>query len=326
MDYSQILATLQKGQYAPVYFFDGEEPYYMDQLTAFITENALSESERDFNLNLFFGQDADVGNIISAVRQYPVMAERQVVIIKEAQALKNIEELLPIIEKPVATTVLVVNYRGKNIDKRKAFGKSVQKHSVYLNSPLIREDRVDQWIESFCSEKGYKIEKKAAQMLAEYLGNDLGKIINSINKLVILAGENGKITADLVSKSTGVSKDYNFFELQNAISARDELKAHKIIRYFSENPSKHSIVPLMYVLYGCFSKALKHRVSGAKRSLSGRRFVPDYELAAANYTPRQMVAIIEVFRDIDVRSKGVDNRSTGQEELMKELLIRIFRS
>ena len=239
----QILDSIKKGDVKPVYFLTGDEPFYIDGISNYIEENLLDDNEKEFNQTVYYGRDVKVEDIISTAKRYPMMAERQVVIIKEAQDLaRTIEDLLPYVENPQPTTVLVLCYKYKKLDKRKKLSKEIIKSGVYFESKKLYENQVPEWIRKVVSKRGYTITPKAAQMLVEFIGNDLSKVNNELEKLQLIIKQGDSITPTLVEENIGISKDYNNFELQNAISRRDVKKAFGIIQYFGNNPKNHPLV------------------------------------------------------------------------------------
>jgi len=255
MKYEQILAELKNRHYGQVYFLMGEEPYFIDVLTETIAENVLNESERTFNQLVIYGKDTDVNTIITAARRFPMMAQYQVVIVREAQQIKKIEELQHYVSQPLASTILVINYKYKKIDKRSRFYKLLVDKAVVFESDKLYEDKVPAWITGWLQQKGILIEPKASVMLVDYLGNDIGKIVNELDKLLLILPRGSKlITALLVEQNIGISKEYNTFELNKAIVAREILKANRIVSFFSKNPKNNPMVLSLSSLFYFFSK------------------------------------------------------------------------
>ena len=249
MTYEQILANIKSKKYSPVYFFAGEETYYIDLLSDCIETSVLDEAEKGFNQSVLYGRDVEIGALISAAKQFPMMSDNTVIIVKEAQDLKKIEELKQYVDQPLASTILVLCYRGKKIDKRKGLYKSLQKNGVYFESSKLYENKIPEWIKSYLSKKDYKIGNKASAMLTEFLGTDLTKIAGELNKLTILAPKGTEISAKLIEENIGISKDYNNFELQSALMKKDVLKANRIIKYFESNPKNNPIVVNTNILF-----------------------------------------------------------------------------
>ena len=326
----QIITDIKEGTIAPIYFLMGEEPYYIDGITQFIENNLLTEEEKGFNQMILYGRDVTVEDIVSNAKRYPMMAERQVVIVKEAQDLtRTIDDLFSYAENPQPTTVLVICYKYKTLDKRKKLTKLLKQKGVLFESKKMYENQVPDWIRRVMKGKGYTITHKAAQMLTEFLGNDLSKVNNELEKLQLIIKPEEQITPELVEENIGISKDFNNFELQNAIGAKDVKKAFGIVQYFAHNPKSHPLVITIALLYSFFSKLLKYH-SLTDKSLAASAlgvspyFVRDYQTAARNFPMKRISAIITSIREVDMKSKGVGAAGLPQGELLKELLIKIF--
>lgn len=332
MDYKTILNDLKNKVYHPIYFLSGEEPYYIDLISDYIEKNVLDEAEKEFNQQVIYGKDADVATIISSAKRYPMMANHNVVIVKEAQHLeKQLNQLERYLEQPTKSTILVFCYKYKKLDGRKAFTKKIDKASVYFESPVIYENQIPQWIEQYLKEKKYPIEPKASLLIAQFLGADLSKVSNELEKLIINIPEGNTITAADVEKNIGISKDYNLFELNKAIGEKNIKKANEIINHFAKNEKDHPIQASIAILYSYFTSILKYHYTKDKSQNNlaavlriNRFFVKDYEVAAKNYSIRKAVNVIEYLRDYDLKSKGVGNISTSGGELMKELVFKIL--
>ncbi|MEZ4796148.1 MAG: DNA polymerase III subunit delta [Flavobacteriaceae bacterium] len=328
----QLVTDIKNGSLKPIYFLMGEEPYYIDKISDFIEDNVLTEEEKGFNQMVLYGRDISVEDIVSNAKRYPMMAERQVVIVKEAQDLsKTIEKLVSYAENPQPTTVLVINYKYKKIDKRKALYKSLQKNSVVFESKKLYENQVAEWIRRTLSPKGYTISPKAAQMLVEFLGTDLSKINNELEKLQLIIKKETQITPELIEENIGISKDYNNFELQKAIGNKDHVKAYKIVNYFAENPKDNPMVVTVSLLFSFFSQLLQlhglHDKSPRAVASSLRvnpYFVNDYLTAARNYPMKKVSSVIATLREFDVKSKGVGANAIPQGDLLKELIVKIL--
>jgi DNA polymerase III, delta subunit len=333
MEFDQILSDLKSKVYKPVYFLMGEESYFIDEISDFITKEVLTDDEKVFNQVILYGKDIDAVAIIDASRRFPMMARYQVVIVKEAQNIRNIEELIHYVEKPLKSTILVVNYKYKTLDKRKKLYSSIEKNGgVVLSSDKIYEDKVPGWISKYLTQRGYAIAPEAAAMIAEFLGNDLSKVVNELNKLLITMPANSKkITADMVEKNIGISKEFNNFELQKSLVARDVLKSNRIIDYFEKNPKDNPMVLTISSLFSFFTKVftyhfLKDKSKGAVASALkiNPYFVSEYELAAKRYGPPKLVEIISLLREYDLKSKGIGNSSATDGDLLKEMIFRIL--
>lgn len=332
VSYDDILSDLKKRIYKPVYFLAGEEPYYIDLISDYIEENVLPATERDFNQTIVYAEDTSVPAIIDAARKFPMMASHQVIIVKEAQNLKKIDDLLLYAEKPLNSTILVLCHKYKPLDKRFKLYKVLDSGGQYFESKKLRDYEVPGWIERYLMTRGIKAEPAAGAMLTEYLGTDLHKIVNELNKLLILLPK-GKplITAELIEKNIGISKEYNNFELQKAIGDKDALKANRIIRYFADNPNENPIVVTISSLFSQFSKLLiyqsltdKSRNNAASVLKINPYFVKDYEDWSRKYNLARSIYIISLLRTYDLRSKGFGDAGTDQGDLLKELVYKII--
>jgi len=325
-----ILNDIKAGTIKPIYFLMGEEAYYIDGISKYIEDVVLSEEEKGFNQMVLYGLDVTIDDIVSHAKRYPMMAERQVIIVKEAQDLsRTIENLVKYAENPQPTTVLVFCYKYKTLDKRKKLAKAISKTGVVFESKKLYENQVPDWIKRVLASRGYTITPKAAQMLVEFLGNDLGKVNNELEKLQLIIKQGEQITPQLIEENIGISKDFNNFELQNAIGEKDIRKAFSIIQYFSQNPKNNPMVMTVALLYSFFSKLLKYHAltnKGEAAKVLGVNpyFIKDYQLAARNYSMKKISAIISDIREIDMKSKGVGAANLSQGDLLKELLVKIF--
>jgi len=325
-----IVNSIKQGDIKSVYFLMGEEAYYIDAISDFIEASVLTEEEKGFNQMVLYGRDVSIEDIVSHAKRYPMMAEKQVIIVKEAQDLsRTIENLVGYVENPQPTTVLVFCYKYKSLDKRKKLSKTIAKHGVIFESTKLYENQVPDWIRRVLAGRGYTITPKAAQMLVEFLGNDLGKVNNELEKLQLIIKPGEQITPQLIEENIGISKDFNNFELQNAIGEKDIKKAFAIVQYFAHNPNNHPLVMTIALLYSFFSKLLKYHAltnkGDAARVLGvSPYFIKDYQLAARNYPMKKVSGIISSIRDIDMKSKGVGAANVSQGDLLKELLVKIF--
>jgi DNA polymerase-3 subunit delta len=329
---AKIVNEIKAGNIKPIYFFMGEEPYYIDRLTEYIEGNILSEEEKGFNQMVLYGKDVSIEDVISNAKRYPMMAERQVVIVKEAQELsRTIEKLESYADNPQPTTVLVFAYKYKTLDKRKKVTKLLEKKGVVYESKKMYDNQVGEWIKRVLSGKNYNIEPKAAAMLVEFLGNDLSKISNELDKLTIILPAGSTITPKIIEDNIGISKDYNVFEFRKAIGERDQLKAYKIADYFAQNPKDNPLVMTTGLVFGFFSQlllyhGLKDKSPGnvAKTLKVNPYFVKDYDIALRNYPMKKVSGIVGTLRDIDIKSKGVGANAIPQGDLLKEMLVKIF--
>lgn len=331
-DVLKIVNDIKKGNIKPIYFLMGEEAYYIDRLSSFIEENVLSEEEKGFNQTVLYGRDVSMEDIIATSKRYPMMAERQVVIVKEAQDLsRTIEKIENYAENPMPTTVLVFCYKYKTLDKRKKYTKLIEKNGLIYESKKLYDNQVGDWIKRVLSGKNYTIEPKANAMLVEFLGTDLGKINNELEKLQIILPQGSTITAKHIEENIGFSKDFNVFELRKAIGERKEFKAYQIAQYFADNPKDNPIVMTTALVFAFFVNLLQYhglKDRSAKNVASALSinpyFVKDYESAHRNYPMKKVSKIVGTLRDIDVKSKGVGANSLPQGDLLKEMLIGIF--
>jgi len=328
----QLVTDIKNGIIKPIYFLMGEEPYYIDKITDYIEHNILSDEEKGFNQMVLYGRDVTIDDIVGNAKRYPMMAERQVVIVKEAQDLsRTIEKLVNYAENPQPTTVLVVNYKYKKIDKRKALYKTIKKIGVVYESKKLYENQVDEWIRRVLSPKDYSITPKASQMLVEFLGTDLSKINNELEKLQIILPKGSQITPELIEENIGISKDYNNFELRKAVGNKDVFKAQQIVKYFGDNQRSNPMVVTVSLLFSFFSQLLQYHGLNDKSSRSvasalriNPYFVNEYIVAARNYPMKKVSQVISTLREFDVKSKGVGANAVPQDDLLKELLVRIM--
>ncbi len=326
-----IVSDIKNGNIKPIYFLMGDEPYYIDKISDYIEKNILDEAEKGFNQQVMYGRDSTIEDIVSAAKRYPMMAERQVLIVKEAQDLsKNIEKLVSYAENPQPTTVLVLNYKYKKLDKRKKLHKAIAKFGLIYESKKLYENQVSDWIRRVLSGKKYQIEPKASQMLVEFLGTDLSKISNELDKLMIILPKDTVINDKHIEDNIGISKDFNNFELRKAVGEKNILKANRIINYFSENPKNNPTVMTISLLNNFFTQLLlfhglqdKSKSSVAKALGVNPYFVDEYFLAGRNYPMRKVAQVISFLRDADVKSKGVGANQT-QEDILKELLFKVL--
>ncbi|QLG46885.1 DNA polymerase III subunit delta [Costertonia aggregata] len=328
----QIVLDIKKGLIKPVYFLMGEESYYIDKIAGFIEKSVLSEEERGFNQVVLYGKDVTIDDIVANAKRYPMMAERQVVIVKEAQHLsRTIDNLSSYVDNPQPTTVLVICYKYNKLDKRKKLYKSVQANGVLFESKKLYENQVSDWIRKNLQGKGYSISHKAAILLVEFLGTDLNRINNELEKLQLVLPKETEITPVLIEEHIGISKDYNNFELKKAIGERNITKATRIITYFSQNPKDNPFVVTITLLHTFFTQLLKYHGlndHSPKSVASALRinpyFVGEFQTAAKNYPMKKVSGIVSHLREMDVKGKGVGATNISQADLLKELLVKIL--
>ena len=328
----KIVNDIKSGNSKPIYFLMGEESYFIDKLADYIEENLLSEDEKGFNQTVLYGRDVTIEDIVSTAKRYPMMAERQVVIVKEAQDLsRTIDKLESYVENPMMSTVLVFCYKYKTLDKRKKMTKSIDKIGVVFESKKLYENQVGDWIKRVLSGKNYTIEPKANAMLVEFLGADLSKINNELEKLQIILPKGSMITPKHIEENIGFSKDFNNFELLNALGSRNQLKAYQIVQYFSDNQKANPLVVTTSTVFGFFVKILKYHGLKDKNpknvaSVLGVSpyFLKDYDLALKNYPMRKVSQIVTTLRELDIKSKGVGANALSTSDLLREMLFKVF--
>lgn len=328
----QLIADIREGTIRPIYFLMGEEPYFIDRIAEYIADHVLNEEEKGFNQTVVYGKEVSLQDIVATARRYPMMAERQVVIVKEAQHLsRSIEDLSSYAENPQLSTVLVICFKYKKLDKRKKLHKALRTHAVVFESRKLYENQVAEWIRGFLKTRGCAIAPKAAQLLVENLGTDLSRIHNELDKLLLILPPGSDIGAGDIEQHIGISKDYNNFELKKAIGEGDRKKAARIIRYFSENPKENPFVVTITLLHSFFSQLLQyHGLSDhSPRNVAGALhispyFVSEYQTAARNYPMKRVSRVISDLRELDLKGKGVGSNNMSQSDLLKELLVKIM--
>ncbi|WP_298475777.1 DNA polymerase III subunit delta [uncultured Maribacter sp.] len=328
----QIVSDIKEGNIKPIYFLFGEEPYYIDRISEYIEKNVLTEEERGFNQMVLYGKDVSVEDIVSNAKRYPMMAQYQVVVIKEAQHLsRSIEQLVSYVKNPQNTTVLVVCYKYKKLDKRKNLYKEIKKQGVIFESKKLYENQVSDWLRKVLRSSGYSISHKAAILLVDYLGTDLSKISNELEKLKLALPKNTEITPVHIEEHIGISKDYNNFELKKAIGERNVLKATRIINYFAQNPKDNPFILTITLLNSFFTQLLQYhglKDHSPKNVASKLRinpyFVGEFQTAAKNYPMRKVSQIVSHLREMDLKGKGVGANAASPSDLLKELLVKII--
>ena len=331
--YESIMSELKGGTYRPVYYLMGEEGYFTDRITDYIIENALNEVERDFNLTVFYGLETDMDAVVTAARRFPMMAERQVVVVKEAQMIKNTDALLYYLQMPQPTTVLVFAHKNGSLDKRKKVATELDKCGVVLDSKRMRDDQLPQFINSYLKEKGLVADAKSVLMIRESIGSDLARIAGEIDKLSIALPQGVNVVSpELVEEHIGISKEYNNFELQNAIVNKDVYKANKIINYFAANSKKNPIQMTLALLFSFFSNLMMSYYAPDRSERGVAEFlglksawcVGDYIKAMKNYKAMHVMEVLHLIRLADARSKGAEGSQVSDGEIMRELLFRIM--
>ncbi|MGI4020005.1 MAG: DNA polymerase III subunit delta [Janthinobacterium lividum] len=339
MTAADILKDLKNRKLKPLYLLHGEEPFFIDEISNYIEHNLLSEAERGFNQTVFYGKDTDPMAVLNAAKRYPMMADHQVVLVKEAQDMKwgsdddskkHINPFLAYLENPLQSTILVFCYKYARFDKRKKTYKAIEKKGLIFESAPLYENKIPAFIEQLVAAKNYKIQPQASALLAEYLGNDLSKVANELEKLMLNVAAGQEITTQHIQDNIGISKEYNVFELQTALSKKDVLKANRIINYFEANPKANPFVLLLGTLNNYFTKVLRYQYVADKSPQNLAKelgvspfFVKDFEQAGRNFNFGKTMQVISLLREYDVKSKGV-NSTANHGELMKELIFKIL--
>jgi len=333
----KVLADLKSGNFEPVYFLQGDEPFFIDKISDFIENNAIGEAERGFNQTIIYGKDASMADILTNARRFPMMSEKQLVLVKEAQNIPDINNeggqklLINYLEHPVPSTILVFAHKHKNVDGRRPLAKALKAKTVFVESKKLKEYKLPAWISEYIKGLGYGIDDQTAYMLAEYVGTNLERLTNEIGKVIISLPKGGQITQEIVHKNIGISKEYNVFEFQKSIAFRDVLKANKIANYYAANPKANPIIPTIGFLFSYFSKLLL--LHGAKdksdRNLVSVMAVPpfalkDYKVAANNYSVVKVISNIGFLKKADLQSKGVNSGSISEGDILRELVFNLI--
>lgn len=332
-----VLKDLKNQKYAPVYFLHGEESYYIDFISDFIEQNALQEFEKGFNQIILYGKDVKMGQIVNNARRFPMMADRQVIIVKEFQDLPDLRSeeahkiLQKYVENPLPTTILVLAHKHKLFDKRKTLYKTLEKNACVIETKKLYDNEIPKWIEKYIQEKGLSISPVATALLTEYVGNDLTRLAKEINKLTLSLAGSKNIDEQAVKQFVGQSREYSVFDLQKTLIEKDVLKANKIIHIFAQNPKDNPIIPIITILFQFFAKVLLVHQSSQKTSehltkLLGINpfFVKDYQKAAQNYPLNKTIQCIHLLRHADLQSKGIEAGSMQEADILKELIFKIL--
>ena len=329
MTVDAIIKDISNKKLAPVYFFYGKESYYIDKLTQYCEQHILDETGKSFNQSVMYGKDVDAKRIMDELAQFPMMSTHRVIILKEAQDMKTIGDLLPIIEKPIPHGVLVISYKAEKVDKRSKFGKIITSQSITFESKPLYDNQLPAWIKDYASSIQLKIDIQVAQVLAEYLGNDLQKIANEVDKLKLNANAtSSQITMEHIQEQIGISKEFNVFELQKSLGEKDLMKCNIIVRYFANNPKASPIQMTVASLFNYFVKILIAQQNFSKSDgelmkilgVGSPFFIKEYKLAARNFTAQKLRSIIEHLRIVDLQSKGVGNKNLDDGALLTELV------
>lgn len=328
-----ILKELRAKQYRPIYYLMGEEPYYIDVIADYIADHVLTETEKDFNLTVIYGGDVDSVSVINAAKRYPMMSEYQVVIVKEAQAIRNMEELSFYLQHPLNSTILVICHKHGVLDRRKKLAAAIEKCGILFESKKIKDSQLPAFINGYMKRKGVDMDPKATAMIAEFVGTDLHRLTGELDKLIITLGKGrGRVSPELVERNIGISKDYNNFELRSALVEKDILKANKIVRYFEENPKTNPIQMTLSLLFGFFSNLMLAYYAPEKSEQGVADFLElknawqarEYLSAMRKYSGVKTMQIIQELRYTDAKSKGVGNSSAQDGELLRELIFKIL--
>lgn len=330
MSVEKIISEWKIGAFKPVYWLEGEEPYFIDKIIDYAEHNILNESEAPFNLTVFYGRDADWTAVVNACRRYPMLAERQVVLIKEAQQMKDVEKLEGYVNKPLASTVFIVAYKDKKVDGRTNLAKYLKKNGEVFLSKKIYESQLPEWIKNMVLSKGYQITPQALQLLSDNTGNDLSRLENEVEKVAINLGNTKTIDEDAIEKYVGISKEFNAFELQTAIAKKDLAKAIRIIQYFNSNPKAAPIQLILPAIYSYFSKiysifGMDDKSENGVKSLFSNNFyaAKDGLAAAKTYGLQGIEKILLLLHEYNLRSIGINDIGTSDTNLMKEMVVKM---
>ena len=331
--YEEIARNLKNKVYAPIYFLMGEEDYYIDRISEYILNHILTDTEKEFNQTVVYGADTDIASVINAARRYPMMSKYQIVVVKEAQNLKNLDELVYYLQKPMPSTILVFCYKHGSLDRRKKITIELDKAGVLFESKKLKDTQLPGFITSYLKRRQVEIEPKASEMMAEFVGTDLNRMASELEKLIItLSKGQRRITPEQIERNIGISKDFNNFELRNALIAKDILKANQIVKYFEENPKSNPLQVTLAVLFNFFSNLMlayyapekNEQGIAAQLGLRSAWQARDYQTAMRRYTGVKVMKIIEAIRRCDVRSKGISNASVSDGDLLRELVYVIL--
>ena len=331
--YEEIARNLKNKVYAPIYFLMGEEDYYIDRISEYILNHILTDTEKEFNQTVVYGADTDIASVINTARRYPMMSKYQIVVVKEAQNLKNLDELVYYLQKPMPSTILVFCYKHGSLDRRKKITIELDKAGVLFESKKLKDTQLPGFITSYLKRRQVEIEPKASEMMAEFVGTDLNRMASELEKLIItLSKGQRRITPEQIERNIGISKDFNNFELRNALIAKDILKANQIVKYFEENPKSNPLQVTLAVLFNFFSNLMlayyapekNEQGIAAQLGLRSAWQARDYQTAMRRYTGVKVMKIIEAIRRCDVRSKGISNASVSAGDLLRELVYVIL--
>lgn len=337
MAHRQIIREVKAGKFQPIYVLHGEEPYFIEEIVNAIKDHAVDEACKDFNETVLYGRDVEIDDVLASARRFPMMAERQLVLVKEAQDLKcwkrkdELDKLRVYAESPVGSTVLVLAYMNKKIDGRVKAVKTMSKNGVLFLSEKVRDYKLPSWIEGYVSDSGLRIDPSASQLLAEYLGNDLRKVCNEMGKLKVVLPEGTTVTTEVIEKHIGISKEYNVFELQRALGLKDVAKASRIVNHFEANPKNNPLAMVVPVLLSYFNRIMVYHglkdksQQGASRAMACSPYaVRDYAAASRVYSPGKLIRIFSYLREADKKSKGQGNATIPEGMLLREAVFKIM--
>lgn len=333
MDFKDIIAKLESRSFSPVYFLEGDEDFFIDKITSRVESDILTEEEKEFNFTVLYGKDTTVGAVLDSCRCYPSMSQYRVVVVKEAQSLKGIEKLSSYFSAPPESTILVLNYRGKRVDKRSVLGKSLKSDSVvHFDAKRLYDNQLPVWIVEYVKSRGLTIDRATTQLISESVGSDLKRLSNELDKLIMSLPKGAKIGSDAVEEKIGISKEFNVFELQTALAFKDVLKANRIAIHLGADPSKNPLVTIVSSLFTFFKRVLiyhysqgkSNRESVAKALGVNAYFLTTYDRASRVYDIRSTVVILGILREYDLKSKGVGAGSATESELLRELIYKIM--
>lgn len=328
-----ILRELRSKQYRPIYYLMGEEAYYIDLISDYIMDNVLTDMEKEFNLSVVYGADVDIATVINAAKRYPMMSEHQVVIVKEAQSIRNIDELSYYLQKPLRSTILVMCHKHGVLDRRKKLAAEIEKVGILFESKKLKETQLPAFITSYMKRKGVDLEPKATSMLADFVGTDLSRLTGELEKLIItLPKGQTRVTPEQIERNIGISKDYNNFELRSALVERNVLKANQIINYFEKNPKTNPLQMTLSLLFGFYSNLMLAYYAPEKSEQGIASFLGlkspwqarEYQTAMKRYSGVKTMQIIGEIRYTDAKSKGIGNSSLADSELLRELIFKIL--
>lgn len=328
-----ILRELRSKQYRPIYYLMGEEAYYIDLISDYIMDNVLTDTEKEFNLSVVYGADVDIATVINAAKRYPMMSEHQVVIVKEAQSIRNIDELSYYLQKPLRSTILVMCHKHGVLDRRKKLAAEIEKVGILFESKKLKETQLPAFITSYMKRKGVDLEPKATSMLADFVGTDLSRLTGELEKLIItLPKGQTRVTPEQIERNIGISKDYNNFELRSALVERNVLKANQIINYFEKNPKTNPLQMTLSLLFGFYSNLMLAYYAPEKSEQGIASFLGlkspwqarEYQTAMKRYSGVKTMQIIGEIRYTDAKSKGIGNSSLADSELLRELIFKIL--